>query len=100
MKLSDIKTEATLIIVDLGEQGRTDAEKTKRFYIQEVAKVKGFWNSIKAFFTREKELVAHFVHEELGIVKQEYFAKIEDAEAYKAKVLGAYKGIAKSLKLL
>jgi hypothetical protein len=109
MKLSDIKKEADLVITDLGETGKSPKELTQRFYIQEVAKVhsdilraKNWWYrllaKIRIFFTREKELVSHFLHAELNIVKEEYFDTKEKAEAYKAKIVTTYAGIEKSFK--
>ena len=98
MRLSEIKREADLVIIDLGETGRTEAEKTQRFIIQETAKVKGIFRRIWKFITGEKELVEHTIHSEVAISKQIYFATQEAAEAYKAKVVKAYKGIEEKLK--
>ena len=98
MKLSDIKRESDLVIIDLGAEGRTEAEKTQRFLIQEVGKVKGFCNKVCSFFTREKLLIAHEVHKDIAISKQEYFETEEAAKVYKAKIVQAYKGIEEKLK--
>lgn len=111
MKLSDIKTEADLVITDLGETGKSPKELTQRFYMQEVAKVHSDisgaknWGyrllaKVRIFFTGEKELVSHFLHAELNIVKEEYFETKDKAEAYKAKIVTTYAGILNTFKSL